>query len=375
MEVCHFIDHLDGAGGQKVVLDIIKNTDDANISYTVCYLKEKDIHSSLKPDFEEAGVQVKGFKATRPFDPAAVYRMLRFFRRERFDVLHTHTVYAQVSGRVVSRLTNINHCISTYHMVSDFWYPNPVMRILERRTRSIDDLLIAVSDGVRNTLADGTDENWCTIYNGINVSEYNDRVNAADTRSLVREYELGDNDLVFVNIGRFTRQKSQSDLIRAMAIVVEAIPDAKLFIIGGGELEGRFERLVDDLGLQNNVIVLGRVPSVIEYYALADVFVQSSIGEGLPLVLLEAMAAELPIIATDIRGVNEAVVDGTTGLLVPPNDPTALAEAMIEMDSERRRERCGSRGYELAVETFDIGEMVDSYTEVYYSLVDGNVPV
>lgn len=122
-------------------------------------------------------------------------------------------------------------------------------------------------------------------------------------------------------------------------------------------------------GLENFISVPGRVDTIHEYYAIADVFVSSSVGEGLPIVLLEAMAAELPVIATDIPGVREVVLDGETGILVPPNTPGSLAVAMQDCRNPKLRRRYGKAGADWVSEAFHIKDTARAYCSLYKSLL------
>ncbi|WP_394353563.1 glycosyltransferase [Halosimplex rubrum] len=129
-------------------------------------------------------------------------------------------------------------------------------------------------------------------------------------------------------------------------------------MVGWGPREDRLRDRIRQRGLGDAVTVTGRVPSVHEYYALADVFVSSSVFEGLPIAHLEGMAAGLPIVATDIPGVVEVVVDGETGLLIPPEDPGALASGMCELADATRRTEFGHEGRQRVESKFDIGANV-----------------
>lgn len=365
MNICHFVDHLDSGGGQKVILDLIENIDE-NISHSVCYLKQKDTHSSFRPAFENVGISIHGFGAESIADLSAIRGMIQFFRRRQFDVLHMHTVYAQLAGRLFGHLANIDASVSTYHMTADLWHHDPGLQVLETTTRSVDDALVAVSNGVQNSLADG-EPHWRTIHNGVDVELYNSRSRKAP-EDLRKEVGASQEAPTFVNLGRFIPEKSQMDLVSAMSKVINQIPDANLVIVGGGDLQTDLEQAVQEYELENHVYIHDHTDSPLKYYSLADVFVLSSVNEGLPLVVLEAMAAGLPIVATDIPGVNEAMIDGETGLLVPPRTPEALADAMIRMESRHLRERFGKRGYEHAASEFSIERTAEKYQNLYWEL-------
>jgi glycosyltransferase involved in cell wall biosynthesis len=175
-----------------------------------------------------------------------------------------------------------------------------------------------------------------------------------------------DADLLFLNVGRYTPQQAQPDLITAMSTVAQTLPDAHLCLVC------RRGSLADDLrtkayaeGVADHVTITGRVPSVAPYYTSADAYVSSSLNEGLPIVLLEAMAAGLPVVATDVPGNRDAVIDGETGILVPPRNPNRLAAAMEHVVTSGDGDRLGDRGFERVREHYSIQRTVAEYCSLY----------
>jgi glycosyltransferase involved in cell wall biosynthesis len=371
MDVCFLINQLAPGGAPTLLLDIVTHTDDANTDYTVCFIEGDD---TLVSDFENAGARVVDFGAEFKFDPRALARLAHFFRHEEFDVLHAHLPYSQTLGRVFGRLGGIETIVSTQHSVPENYHP--ITATLERATRPLDTKTVAISEGVEREFTGsahqyepGQHGQWCTIYNGVDVTGFNERVTTADVTDLESQYGIED-EPVFLNVGRYVPAKAQHDLITAMGRVVREYPDARLFIVGWGALEDELSDAVDDHGLSVNVTVTGRVPpaDIHEYYALANVFVSSSRIEGLPIATLEAMAANLPVVATDIPGMRGVIEDGTTGLLTPPNAPGQLADAM--MRAVTADEPYGAKGCERAAATFDIRKTASLHVQLYHELAD-----
>ncbi|EMA52071.1 glycosyltransferase [Halococcus salifodinae] len=378
MDVCFLINQLAPGGAPTLLLDIVANTDaDTDIDYTVCFVEGED---TLSVDFEDAGARVLDFGGAFKFDPRALSRMARFFRREEYDILHTHLPYSQTLGRIFGRLGGIETIVSTQHSIAEHYHP--LTGTLERLTRPLDTKTIAISEGVERSFTGsarqyepGQPDQWCTIYNGVDVAGFNERVRTADTTALESQYGV-DDEPTFLTVGRYVPAKSQADLVTAMTRVVDTHPDARLFIIGWGDLEDDLRAAASDRGLSANITVTGRVSptDIHEYYALADAFVTSSTVEGLGIAGLEAMAAELPVVATAVPGLREIVTEGKTGLLVPPNAPDQLADAMMRV--LRTDKLYGTNGYERAAATFDIRKTVASYHELYGELCsDVNPPM
>ncbi len=369
MKVCFLINQLAPGGAPTLLLDIVRYTD-SDIDYTVCFIEGDDL---LVPDFEAAGARVVDFGAEFKFDPRALYRMVRFFRREDFDLLHAHLPYAQTLGRLVGKVSVDGPIVSTQHSFPEQYHP--ITRVLERITRPFDDATIAVSQAVERSFTDTATGHiypdrsgkWCTIYNGVNVEKMNDTINDSDTQSIHRRWNL-DSGPVFLSVGRYQPVKDQKTLIRAMQNVRQELPGATLLVVGWGPLEEELKQLVRDLNLEGTVIITGRAKPIEPYYAVADAFVLSSLTESFGIVFIEAMAAELPIVATDIPVIKEIITDGETGIVVSPNDSTQLANAMMQLGDPKLRRRFGRRSYMRVAKQFDISRTIRSHINLYRNL-------
>lgn len=375
MEVCHLLNSLGHGGAETLVARLIENTTD-NVSFTVIYLGGDH---TLAERMELAGATVVslGSRTSPPqLDPAVLPRFVGAVQRRELDIVHTHMPYPHILGRLLGRTVGRVDVVSTQHIVQESLHT--AVRQLDALTEPLDSATVAVSRGVQRSFTgesnlyrtSGLRDRWCTIYNGIDVDGFRAEVDAHRPSSGCKDDSTED-AVVFLNIGRYTAQKSQLDLVRAMDPVVEALPRSHLYLVGAsGPLEGDLRAKARDLGITDNVTITGRVPDVTKYYADADVFVSSSIREGLPLTHLEAMSAGLPVVGTDIPGVREIIVQDETGLLVPRNAPDALASAMIALDDEADRRRMGENSFERARREFDIDLMVNLYLDLYHEVLD-----
>lgn len=359
LRVCHLLGELGSGGRESLILNLARHTSERVSHAVVCFRSD----DRMRERFESFDIPVRNLHATSSFDLGAVVRLYRFLRGESFDVLHAHGTSGQLPGRVVRGLGTVPGLVSTHHIVRD---ANSTPEIwLERATRPLDDLTVAVSHGVKESFAPSDDSAWRVVYNGIDVDDFHETVRRADPNNVREDYGL-DDETVLLNIGRYTTDKAQGDLIRAMCHLSKERTGVHLFVVGGrGDHEGRLRREARELGVDDRVSITGRVPSVAEYYNLADAFVSSSIREGLPIVLLEAMAAELPIVATDIPGVREVIEDGVTGVLVPTRSPTAFADGVSRVLADDRSEQLGTAGYERVRKEFGIQQTATRYEELY----------
>lgn len=367
IEVCHVLGSVGHGGRESLLEELIRQSPD-DIAYTVCGLRTQEGHTDR---FGHLGIETVSFGATSTRDVRALGRMARFLLYPSFDVIHAHGPNAQVPSRVLGRICHNGAIVSTVHGVERMFSERQLR--LERLTRPLETRTIAVSNGVKQSYAEtGDPPDWKTIHNGIDVESFNRAVEEADPSPIVAEYSVSETDFVFLNVGRYVPPKSQLDLVDAMDRVTDERTDIHLFIVGGrGAMEGRLRDRVAEYGLERTVSVTGRVEEINPYYALADAFVSSSVAEGLPIVLLEAMAAELPVIATDIPGVRELVVDGETGTLVPTNDPNELSRAVLGLANCNDHAQYGRAGFDRVRREFHIERTVSEYVSLYRQLVNG----
>lgn len=367
LAVCHTLGSLGSGGRATLLLQLVRNTD--RVDHTLCvFVGDED----LEAEFEAAGATVFEMDATGMTDLGAVARFARFLLDREFDIVHAHGPVGQIPSRVFGSLSG-QTAVSTHQVVREVH--DRRLLTLERLTRPLDAAEVAVSEAVeRSYLGEDSRPNWQVIYNAIDGESFNEAVRTADTGGTAADHNLEDAGPIYLNIGRFIDIKAQDDALRALADLLDDQPDAHLVVIGGRgdeEIRRGLDTLASDLGIEDHATILGRVPRrrIHEYYALADVFVSASLLEGFPLVVLEAMAAELPVVAADAPGVDEAVVDGETGYLCPTRAPAELADRMRELGDAELRESMGRAGARRVCREFSIERTVEAYVNLYETVV------
>ena len=363
-EVCFLINNLDTGGAQTLLRNIIELDDRSTGSYTVCYAGGTN---ELGPEFEALDVEVVylGARTEQPqFDPRPPVRTLQFFGDREFDVIHGHLPYGAVLARLAGQRANAA-VVTTHHSVQENYHP--IERSLEGATRRYDDATVFVSEAVADSFDDRGDTPALTIYNGIDAAAFNEQVRAADGDG-IRE-ELGaTGDTLVLTVGRCIDVKRQVDLVKAVDRLADRVdePAVHVAIVGDGPERSALEAAVDERGLGDYVSVVGRVPhgEIPRYYAAADLYAQVSLYEGMPMTLLEAMAAGAPIIGTAVPGIEE-FVDDDIGRLVPPKSPRALAEAISTLRDDGIRRRLGQACTHRVTEQYGIDRTVAAYHELY----------
>jgi glycosyltransferase involved in cell wall biosynthesis len=265
----------------------------------------------------------------------AIVDLRKIMVKGKFDVVHTHSSVAGVVGRIAAFLARVPVIIHHVHgwglhekmsTFSKILYLN-----LERLCASFTDRLIVVSKtdiqkGLEYRI--GNESKFALIFNGIDLERFEDPVDGPQIRA-----DLGlnpDSDLVGM-IGRLDQQKNPLDFIKAAAIVSDRFENVEFIFIGDGPLRNDCERLIKELNLGEKFFLLGYRNDVTRILPLLKITALSSLWEGLPIVFLEALCAGKPIVANDVDGAKEVVIDGETGFLVTPGNPSEMAERILDL--------------------------------------------
>ena len=301
-------------------------------------------------------------------DPRAVAALRRLYRTHRPTVVHGHMVHANLLARVARVGAGVPALISTAHNIKE----GPRWReVAYRLTDPLSDLTTNVSRAAVERYIDvgvAPARKMRYVPNGIDLSRFASA--SGDRERLRRDLELGDRS-VLLSVGRFEPEKDHAGLLRAFQALHQTTPEAVLLVVGRGDLETEVKRQAEALRLGGAVRFLGTRDDVPALMNAADVFVMSSWWEGLPLVLLEASAVGLPIVATDVGGNAEIVAHEVSGLILPPRDSAALTTALtrvLRMRPDERR-RMGEAGRSRIEAEYDIERTLDVWESIYAELV------
>ncbi len=355
---------LDIGGIETLILEICRGIDRSKYAPAVCSFFE---NGRLAPEFLAIDVPVHTVPKKRPgLDPTMPFRLAAFMREKGIDIAHTHNPSIWLYGGLAAKMAGAS-LVHTEHSQSD--YNTARWAVIERGLSLFTDRVTAVSKAVRDTLVNVekvADRKVTVIHNGIKSGVFDLSVDAAAKR---RELGVGEKDFVFVMVARFDHRKDHGVMLRAFAAVKKASPQARLILVGEGGLRAPMETLSRELGIANEVRFLGNRRDVPEILKAADAFVLSSKSEGFPVVILEAMAAGLPVAATNAGGNAEAVSEGETGFIVPIQDPEALAAAMLKLSTDPARARAlGENGKVRVKAHFTFEKMIRAYYDIYDSI-------
>jgi glycosyltransferase involved in cell wall biosynthesis len=297
--------------------------------------------------------------------PLSLARMVSWLRHGRFDVLHCHLPFADLPGRIAGRLAGIPVVVTTEHG-RNTWKPWHYL-VAERALNHITDMKICVSKDILEIRRRREGTPACKLVhipNGVDVSRF--RHAPADRDGLMNEFGWGASDPLVISVGRLEAEKNYPVLVRAMSAIAGRHPGLRCLLVGGGSLQADLETLIRSLGLEGAVRLAGRRNDIARLLACADIFVLASSKEGLPVSLLEAMAAAKAVVVSAVGGMPEVVQDGETGLIVPAGDTAALAGAIERLAGDAGlRAALGARAGETAARDFDIARVAGAVAGVY----------
>lgn len=276
------------------------------------------------------------------------------------DVIHANMFHAILFSRVLLLFVKIPRLISTEHSNN---YHGKLRLILEHCTDGLSDLNTNVSQMATNYFVRAgvfSAKKSIAVYNGIDMNRFCKNRN----QILRKELNINGDDFVFINISRFNEAKDHKTLINAFSIVHQKNPKTKLLLVGDGELRAEIQMQINNSGISDSVILAGIHQNTQDYYNSSDCFVLSSVYEGFGLVLVEAMACELPVVSTDCGGTKEIIADKND--LVPIKSPDLIALKMLEVMNlpVEQRESNGKRNRK-SVEKFDLEKITNKWEDLY----------
>lgn len=355
-------------GAEQLLVSAAKVHDAGRFSLEAAYLLPwKD---ALVPRLEASGVTTHCLGVRSPMDLRWLFRLARLVRRGSFDVVHVHSpVVAGLARPLLRLLPTMRSRPALAYTEHNRWSGyNPFTRMVNRLTYGLDDASLAVSEDTRRSITPRHRDQVDVTVHGIALD---DVVRWRADRATVRaELGLVDDQVVVVTVANLRAQKAYPDLLAAARIVLAARPDVVWLAIGQGPLEAEVRQLATELGLGPRFRLLGHQPQAARLVAGCDLFALASHSEGYPVSVMEALALGLPVVATAVGGIPEAVGDGVEGLLVPPGRPDQLAQGVLRVVADvALRQRLGQAA-SLRGQSYDIRATVGRIEALYSRLAD-----
>ena len=380
IRILHIITRMEEGGAPRVLLDLLGGLDRDRFSQTLAAGRAPE-GTELLPEARRLPIEIREIAGlTRPIAPArdfsALVRLIGLIRKERFDIIHTHTSKAGFLGRLAARVSGAKRVIYSPHgdIFSGYFpgYQTAVYSLAERAAAAWCDRIVTLTDaGAGEYLGRGIGvrRQFVTIPNGVNANLLS---SAADRRGMRKEFGFGAEVFVIACVGRLVPIKGYDVLAAAAPRIIAGTGgrDVRFLVVGEGPERGALVSLTERLGVGDRFSFTGFRNDVARLLSGADLLVMPSRNEGLGMSILEAMALSLPVAASRVGGIPEVVTDGVDGILVSPDDPEDLARACICLvnDAGRAREM-GRAGRRQVTARFSVGQFIEKTARLYLDLM------
>jgi glycosyltransferase involved in cell wall biosynthesis len=348
-------------GAESVMQHLATAIDRRRFNVTVCCLKQR---GQIGDEMAKAGIDlvVIGESSTRTVDYLTFTKLAKVIRARQIDVVHTHTTHGLVDACLCKLLMPGLKVVHTFHF-GNYPHTRPRIMWMERVFSRFADRLFAVGEVQRRQLQNVygfSDRAISTVWNGVRMEShlgdqaFRERIGAGDR-------------LLIGTIATYIEQKGLRDLMHVARQVLDAGHRAQFVVVGEGHLRPELESLSRSLGLESRVTLTGWLTNAAETtLPHFDVFFQPSLWEAMSMVILEAMAASKPIVATRVGENPHIIEDGVDGLLVDPKDVSGMAAALGRLiEDETLRRRLGSAARRKVAQRFSVAHMTHAYEEIY----------
>jgi len=361
------ISHLGSGGAQRQVLEYLKFADKA--SYDIKVVNLDLSYDMLSDKIGELGFEITGLHHKGFFSFKTLFRLISIFRKEKPDIVHTYLFTADMYGRLAAKVTGVKIVINSIRNM-DKWAERHhvfVENILAKFTNKIT----INADKVRAFLHENRkidDNKIVRIYNGVELSRFDKLKNPVDIKKAL---SIPDSALVVGMVSRLSEQKDYETFFKAAERVVDKVKDVYFVAVGEGPKRQELEKAVRSRKYGEKVIFTGLRRDVPDLINAMDICVLSSHYEGCPNVILEYMAVSKPVVASDVGGCSELVIDGESGFIVPPENSHALGEKIVALVNDNDlRKKMGLAGRKRVEEKFTSKKMAENTEKLYRELLD-----
>jgi len=373
IHLLHIISRLPIGGAERLLIGILRNLDRNRFVSIVCCIQDR---GELADEVESLGIPVYAlnFLSSGGYDGKIVPAVRDIINANNINLVHTHLYHANLYGRLAAfkeKIPAISSVHNTY--TKRKWYRHVINQYLAKKTYAIT---AGSSDIKRDLISyDRVPDNKIYLLpNSIDTKQIRSPLSTTEAK---KTFGFENDDFVIGNVGRAVQQKGQNLLLLAFADLLKNNPDIKikLLLVGDGPLLQKLKEIALSLKIIDRVYFAGNIRSLATAYKAMDLFVMPSLWEGLSLAMLEAMAASLPVIATDVGGARDVLLDSQFGVLIPPNNHPALAAALNHLlRNADQRKRYAISAKERVNTNYDINSLTQKLSLLYLNAVDINEP-
>lgn len=367
IKICYLITGLNTGGAEMMLYRLIEKLD--KTKYNVIVVSIIPL-GKVADKIKELGINVVSLEMKSKLELSVIFRLVHILKEFKPTILHSYLFHANLLGRIAGKIAGVPIIISS---IRNTIFGGQIRELALRYTDFLSDATTIICETAAKRMISRKvvpKEKLHVIYNGIDPKMY-ENFSEDDRQKMRMEFNIPDTATLLISVGRLQKQKGYPYLIQSAVELKNRGYNFVWLIAGEGELRFQLEQMVKNYGLEDTIRFLGLREDVPKLMFASDIFVLTSLWEGLPGVVLEAMAVGLPVVATDVGGTPELVEDGTNGFLIPPGNPMKMADAiekLINMSGEARR-KIGSMGKEIVKEKFTVETMARKHEGLYVKLL------
>lgn len=364
--ILQVVNGLAAGGGELKLLELLKHFKPQEYNIVIASVGQGGI---LEKDFRQLGYPLFIFNKKHRFDVTLIWQLVKLIKRFHVDVVMTTLFYADIIGAIAAWIAKVKAVISWEVITAPQQRRHSLAYSIAQRNFT---KVVAVSEAIARIVIEDRGvpaEKVVTIHYGVDTEKY--KINHHFNKRA--ELGIGENEIILGTVARLAEQKGHCYLIEAAPDVIAEFPNVRFVFVGDGPLEDKLKRQIKQLGIQKHFLFLGFRHDVVELLNTFDVFVLPSLYEGLPNVVLEAMACGKPIVATSVDGTPEAIVHGKTGYLVEPQNATVLSEALIDLlNQPDQMTLLGENGRRRVENYFSLKKQIQQFRELFDTITIAN---
>ncbi len=367
------IDSLGPGGAEQLMPAMMKRFRDVGFNIRVCVLQTR-AGNPIAADLKRIGLPVDLIPVPNLRHPLNLFRILRYFGFHRPQLVHTQLEFSDILGTLAARILGIPS-VSTIHILDKSAEKKSKVMRLKLRWFMLEKFcsrIIAVSEKTRShhLKTGGLDpKKVITVYNGIDISRFTE-TKEFDIKKTKQVLHLPLDNRIIITVAVLREPKGIQYMIQALPKILEQIPDIHYLVVGDGAYGTILKDLSASLSVQDHITFAGHRTDIPNLLACSDIFVLPTLGDALPTVLIEALAAGKPIVASNVGGVPEIIENGVNGVLVPPGDPSRLADACLQLLKNKKQARqMILAGGQTVWQRFNVDAQIEQLSKIYEELV------
>lgn len=356
-------------GAEVFVLTLVENLNISRFNVIAVFLKDKIADEfAFLDQLKQKGITTEVINLRGRYDVTSIFRLRKLIRKHNVNMLHCHGYKGNVIGFFATLFTKTKR-ITTVHGWTQVDFKVMMYELIDKIVIRYYDKLIAVSEDIKKQLLSyAVPRNKIfVVHNGIDVARFSPRKKG----KLKREFKISARYKIIGTIGKLSKEKGHKYFLKAATEIKKKYSNVKFVIVGEGALKRKLKTLAKKVKIENSVIFVGFREDIPEILDDFDIFVLSSVREGIPLVLLEALAKAKPVVSFEVGGIPEVITNGETGILVQARNYKSLAENVVSLlNKPQLAKKIAKKGQERVKKDFNLEAMTDKYQEIYQQIIN-----